>query len=206
MGAAGMATDRGKEATVITMKRAILVLLVLVLVLPGALAADKKEEKAAKQQAKRQDIDRMAKETLDELLGESGAAKELYDKAFGYAVFSNYKFQLILAGGGGQGVAVEKGPGNRTYMKMGTGGIGLGIGGKKYSLVFLFQNEASFRNFVDKGWQADTQAGAAAGTASADVESTFTKGVAYYQITEKGLIASADISGTKYWKNDKLNQ
>ena len=188
------------------MKRALLVLLVLALVAPGALAEDKKDEKATKQDAKRQDIDQMAKETLEELLGDSEGAKELYGKAFGYAVFSNYKFQFILAGGGGQGVAVDKGSGTRTYMKMGTGGIGLGIGGKKYSLIFLFENEASFRSFVDKGWQADTQAGAAAGTAAADVESTFKEGVAYYQLTESGLIASVDISGTKYWKNDKLNK
>jgi hypothetical protein len=31
-------------------------------------------------------------------------------------------------------------------------------------------------------------------------------GVAYYQLTDKGLMASADISGTKYWKNDDLNK
>jgi hypothetical protein len=30
--------------------------------------------------------------------------------------------------------------------------------------------------------------------------------MAIYQITEKGLMAHADIAGTKYWKNDKLNK
>ena len=25
------------------------------------------------------------------------------------------------------------------------------------------------------------------------------------QMTEKGLMANADVAGTKYWKNDKLN-
>jgi hypothetical protein len=28
--------------------------------------------------------------------------------------------------------------------------------------------------------------------------------VAFYQITEKGLMAQADVSGTKFWVNDEL--
>jgi hypothetical protein len=30
--------------------------------------------------------------------------------------------------------------------------------------------------------------------------------MAIYQITDKGLMALADIAGTKYWKNKKLNR
>jgi lipid-binding SYLF domain-containing protein len=178
------------------------------LVLPLALAqeeekADKKEAKAAEQ---RDAIDKMAQETLDQLFADSEKAKELYGEAVGYAVFSNYKFQFIFSGGGGQGVAVDKSSGQRTYMKMGTGGVGLGIGGKKSSVVFLFQDAKSLESFITNGWQADTQAGAAAGTADASAEATFKGGVRYYQLNEKGLIASADISGTRYWKSDKLNE
>ena len=77
--------------------------------------------------------------------------------------------------------------------------------GKKYNVVFLFENQKPFDSFVDKGWQADTQAGVAAGTAGADAAATFRGGVAVYQITDKGLMASVDITGTKYWKHKKLN-
>jgi lipid-binding SYLF domain-containing protein len=90
-------------------------------------------------------------------------------------------------------------------MKMGTAGIGVGIGAHAYQVVFLFEDEPTFRQFVDKGWEAETQANAAAGTAGANVASSFTQGLAFYQITEAGLIASADIAGTKYWKSKKLN-
>jgi hypothetical protein len=31
-------------------------------------------------------------------------------------------------------------------------------------------------------------------------------GVAFFQLTDKGLMASADVAGTKYWKNDDLIQ
>ena len=188
-----------------SMRKALFFGLAMAIASPMVMADtdEKQQKKAAENAEKRQAIDKVAQETLDELFAESESAKKLYDKAYGHAVFSNFKFQFIIAGGGGQGVAVAGG--KRTYMKMGTAGVGLGIGGKKQSIIFLFENEKSFRSFVDKGWQADAQAGAAAGTAAAEAETTFKNGVAYYQITKKGLIASADISGTKYWKGDELN-
>ena len=90
-------------------------------------------------------------------------------------------------------------------MKMGTVGVGLGLGAQKYQVIFLFQDEKTFRNFVDKGWQADASAQAAAGTAGVGGQSGFVNGIATYQLTDKGLMASADIAGTKYWKSKKLN-
>jgi hypothetical protein len=33
----------------------------------------------------------------------------------------------------------------------------------------------------------------------------FVNGLAVYQLTESGLMANADIAGTKYWQNKKLN-
>jgi lipid-binding SYLF domain-containing protein len=36
-------------------------------------------------------------------------------------------------------------------MKMGTGGVGLGLGGQNYQVVFLFQDEKTFANFVENG-------------------------------------------------------
>ena len=170
-------------------------------ILSGAFAipasADDAEDRA--------EIDAMADATMKELFEASSDAKTLFDKAVGYAVFSNVKVQLGISGGGGKGVAVSK-SGARTYMKMGTGGVGLGIGAQKYQVIFLFQTEKSLESFVDKGWQADTSAQAAAGDAAAGAAASFKDGIAYYQITEKGLIASADITGTKYWKDDDLNE
>ncbi|UCH84430.1 MAG: hypothetical protein JSW50_01705 [Candidatus Latescibacterota bacterium] len=158
-----------------------------------------------KEAEERAEIDAMADETMKELFEASPDAKALFDKSVGYAVFSNLKFQLGISGGGGKGVAVAK-SGKRTYMKMGTAGIGLGIGGQKYHVIFLFETEKSLESFVEKGWQADTSAQAAAGDAAAGAAASFKDGIAYYQITDKGLIASADITGTKYWKDDDLNE
>ena len=181
----------------------VLIAISIVFSLSGVWADDEKKEES--NQEKRDDINAMADGALKELFEANDSAKGLYDKAVGYAVFDNLKIQFIIAGGGGVGVAVGKASGQRTYMKMGTGGIGLGLGGKKYQVIFLFETEKRLQSFIDKGWKADTSASAAAGTAAAGVEAQFQDGIAYYQITESGLIASADIAGTKYFKHKKLN-
>lgn len=181
-------------------KTIVIALLMLVAVTATAVFAD--EEKNAK---KRAEMDAVAAEAVKAVTSKSETAKELYAKAVGYAVFDNLKIQFGISGGGGSGVAVPK-KGNRTYMKMGTGGIGFGIGAQKYQVVFLFENEKTMKNFIDKGWQADASAQAAAGEKGANLGASFVNGIAVYQVTEKGLIASADITGTKYWKDDDLNK
>jgi lipid-binding SYLF domain-containing protein len=179
-----------------------------------AKGADTKETTASekstpeakdKNAEKRAQIDAMAKETMDRLLESSESARKVQAKAFGHAVFSNLKVAFGVSGGGGSGVASSS-KGEKVYMKMGTAGLGLGLGGQKYKIVFFFEDEKAFRSFVDKGWQADASAQAAAAKAGANAASTFSDGVAFFQLTDKGLIASADISGTKYWKNEGLNK
>ena len=169
----------------------------LLAAVPMAMAEG--DDKKAKKRSK---IDSRSSEVLEKVLAESANAKELYDKAIGYAVFDSTKAALGVSGGGGSGVAVAKPSGERTYMKMGTAGVGFGIGVKTYQVIMLFEKAKVFQNFVDKGWQADTQAGAAAGSKGAAAKTTFHNGMAVFVRTKKGLMASADVSGTKYWKSD----
>jgi len=180
----------------------------LVLLVPATrtLAGDTDEGwKSLKAESKRMKIDEMADAALDEVMNKNWKAQELFESAYGWAVFDNLKIAFLISGGGGNGVAVKKDTGQRTYMKMGTAGVGFGLGGQSYQVVFLFQDEKTFFNFVEKGWKADASAQAAAGDAGANATTGFVNGIAVWQITEKGLMASADISGTKYWKNKKLN-
>ena len=182
------------------MKKILLSLLAACLVFAsaGVAAKDSPDEKRAH-------MDTVAKETLAALFKAEPVAKELYDKSYGYAVFDNTKVTFIISGGGGSGVAVDKSSGKRTYMNMGTGGLALGLGAQKYQVIFLFQTAHHFNSFVDKGWEADAGASAVAGEHGANLEATFVDGKAYYMMTEAGLMLSADIAGTKYWKSKKLN-
>jgi len=153
----------------------------------------------------RKKIDAMAAKTLDRLFAERKQAKALYDQSYAYSVFDTRKFSILITTGYGAGVAVEKASARRTYMKMATGGVNVGLGGQFYQLVFLFENKAAFRKFVDQGYEAGAGAGAVAGTASEDLEVRFHNGTAVFQLTEKGLLLAADLTGTKYWKDADLN-
>lgn len=154
--------------------------------------------------ARKQEIDRAAQQALDELLKTQGNARELYDRAVGYAAFTATKAGFIVSGGGGTGVAVNKATGQRTYMRMGTGGIGLGIGAQRYSVIVLFETEAAMNKFIAGGWDSSATAEAAAGKEGVAVRSSFIDGIAFFQLTDKGLMAHADITGTRFWVIDEL--
>jgi lipid-binding SYLF domain-containing protein len=186
-----------------------LVVVAAVVGLIGSASLLRAEEKSWEEldaASKRAKIDETANKTKDDVLAANAKAKDLYAKSYGWAAFDNLKIAFGFSGGGGNGVAVVKKGDHRTYMKMGTAGIGLSLGAKKYQVLFLFQDKTTFDNFVEKGWQADASAGAQAGGEGAGVQTGFVNGIAVYQISDKGLMATADIAGTKYEKNDKLNE
>ena len=106
----------------------------------------------------------------------------------------------------GNGGAVSKRIGRRAYLKMGTVGIGIGLGVNLYQVVFLFQDDRTLREFIEKGWQADAGATASAGKNAAEAKTTFVNGVATYQLTDEGLMLNADIASTNYKLNDDLNE
>ena len=178
--------------------RSLLLAAVLALAVGPVLA-----QGSAEVQQRRQETDSNAQSVLDDLLKQE-SARDLYSRAVGYAVFTVTKGGFIVSGGGGNGVAVDKASGQRTYMRMGTAGVGLGIGGQRYSLVMLFETKDRLDKFVAGGWDSRATAEAAAGKEGVAVQSSFFDGVAFYQITEKGLMAQADVSGTKFWVNDEL--
>jgi lipid-binding SYLF domain-containing protein len=181
--------------------RSTALLTLLLLVAGGARAQDDDAAVAQRQQ----EISSGAQATLDRLFSENSGARDLYERAAGYAAFTATKAGFLVTGGGGTGVAVNKSSGVRTYMRMGTGGIGLGIGAQRYDLVILFESESHLNRFVAGGWDASASAQAAAGSEGVTFSSSFVGGVAIFQITERGLMAQADVSGTRFWVIDELN-
>jgi lipid-binding SYLF domain-containing protein len=155
--------------------------------------------------AKRKEIDATAGETLERLMIRNPKAKELYEKVYGYAVFDSFKFGIGLSGAGGSGVAVEKVSGRRIYMKMGSAGLGLTLGGQRYKVVFLMQDSETFDRFVTKGWFADASARAAAGPEGGASGTAFVNGLAVFQLNSGGLMASVDISSTWYMRDTDLS-
>jgi lipid-binding SYLF domain-containing protein len=159
-----------------------------------------------KQDEQRAELRTRADETLKALFEQVKGSKELYDKSKGYAVFAATKAGFIVTGGGGSGIAVDKATGNTSYMKMGTGGVGLGVGAKRYDMVILFETKERLDNFIKGGWDSEAAANAVAGKDGAGVASGFIDGEVIYTLGDKGLMASADVSGTKFWLDEDLNK
>ena len=165
---------------------------------------------AASTEEKRAEIRKMRTETLAKLYKLHPQAKGDIQKSAGYAVFSNVGINLIfLSAAGGSGVAHDNRTGKDIYMKMISGGLGIGLGVKDFRGVFVFSDSKGLKQFAESGWAADAQADAAAksgdkGGALAGAI-TVAPGVDLYQITENGLALQATIQGTKYYKDDELN-
>ena len=157
---------------------------------------------------KRQKIMDMHDAALLELYEKRPETKKMIQAAPGYAVFSNINVNVIfVSGAGGSGVAVDL-DGKKTYMKMAQIGVGLGLGVKDFRAIFIFDNYNAFDKFVNKGWEFEAQADAAAKSGekggAASGATTF-QDFRIYKVTKSGIALQATIAGTKYWKNAELN-
>ena len=159
---------------------------------------------------RQQKIDSMAQSVLERLYREHPATKEQVANAAGYGAFSNANVNIIFASaGGGYGVVIDNATGNKTYMKMGLGGLGLGIGVKDYRQVLIFRDTHTLKKFVDSGWEFGGHADAAAkaGDKGGELsgEGDIKDDITIYAMTEAGLALQATVTGAKYWKDDDLN-
>jgi lipid-binding SYLF domain-containing protein len=169
----------------------------------GAIDAKKKAEAQAT-------IRKESQNTLNKLYKAKPGAKAAIQKAAGYAAFDNFGMNLfVLSTASGKGIVVDQATKKETFMKMISGGVGLGLGAKDFRVVFVFENKAAMNNFVKSGWDADAHAEAMAksGQKGGAYEGAISvaPGVWVYQLTETGVAVQATLQGTKYYKNDDLN-
>ena len=159
---------------------------------------------------KRANIDQMHSDTIAELYRQKPEVRDIINRSPGYAAFTNIGTNIIFVStGSGYGVVVDRTTGEKTYMRMGELGVGLGLGLKDFRAVFVFHDEETMRRFVDTGWEFGAEADATAKSGekggSASGAATASSGMSIYQFTEAGVALSATVSGTKYWKDDALN-
>ncbi len=191
----------------IPMKTKMMIASILAMTMLSAvmcMAADDNEEK-------RQKTRKMAAEALQDLYKLEPSAQTAIQKAAGYAVFDNMGVNvLLLSTARGSGLAVNNKTKQETFMKMGSAGVGVGMGVKDYVVVFVFENDKALAEFLDSGWSGSGQADAAAkagekgGAYSGAAE--VAPGVWVYQITKNGLALQLTLQGTKYYKDDDLNK
>jgi lipid-binding SYLF domain-containing protein len=162
----------------------------------------------AEEQAK---VQKGVSEALQDLYKLQPEAKAAIQKAAGYAVFKNFGTNLLVVStASGKGIATNNQTKQKTYMKMVSAGAGLGVGVKDFRVIFVFESEKAFNQFLDSGWSGSAQADAAAkagekgGAVSGAVE--VAPDVYVYQITKNGIALQLTLQGTKYYKDDDLNK
>ena len=170
---------------------------------PGAaLGASKAEEQAEARKA--------AQDALAAVYKVQPSARKAVEAAAGYAAFSNFGMKIFIAGGGsGKGMAVNNKTKAITYMKMAEVQAGVGLGVKKFQLVWVFETDKALNDFINSGWEFGAQATAAAkaGDKGAAYQGavSVSPGVWLYQLTDKGLALELTAKGTKYYKDSDLN-
>ena len=94
-------------------------------------------------------------------------------------------------------------------MKMVEVQAGLGLGVKKFRLIWVFERQGDLHKFINSGWEFGGQ-GTAAAQASGQGEAfaaalSVSPGVWLYQLTDDGLALELTAKGTKYYKDNALN-
>lgn len=171
-----------------------------------AFAADDKE----KQAKERAEVRKAGDDALAAVYKAQPAARKAVQSAAGYAAFSNFGVKILVAGSGtGKGIAFNNKTKKVTYMRMAELQAGLGIGIKKFQLLWVFENAQALDKFVNSGWEIGAQATASAKSGDKGVAYQgavpVSPGVWLYQVTGDSLAVELTAKGTKYYKDDDLN-
>ena len=172
--------------------------------LPGSGArADSPDEQRAQ-------INAMAQQTLQALYAQKPSAERAIREAAGYAVFSDISTKIFMAGGGGgKGVAVNRITGDPTYMMMVSVSAGLGMGISKSHLVWVFETQEAYNNFVNTGVElgagANLTVNPGAGDSLYDGAVEAAPGAWLYQLSDAGLTLELTVQGSKYFQDPDLN-
>jgi lipid-binding SYLF domain-containing protein len=174
----------------------------LALAAGGASAQSDKAKKQA-------EVRKAAETSLEKFYKADPKLKDAVAKAPGYAVFTTFGLSFIVGGAGGKGVAMDNKTKQVTYMDMAQASAGFQAGVAESETLIIFNTPQSFRNFVDKGWEASGSGTAQAGAGGKSVGPGQSQGFAPdstgYTLTKNGLQAGIAVAGTKYWKDKELN-
>jgi lipid-binding SYLF domain-containing protein len=180
----------------------------LVLVLCAVGCANPRGATALEQ---RDYVNNMHDATLKALYEQDPSAQQKIADAAGHAVFGYYGTNLILLSTeGGYGVAIDHATGQRTYMKLRGGGIGIGIGVKDARAVLAFRSQAAFDQFVSSDGKFTFGANADAVAKSDDQgdgtsNSARSGDVEVFAVNKNGIMLAASVVGTKFYRDQQLN-
>ena len=163
------------------------------------------QDKAAKQA----EIVKTTNTALQRFYAKKPDLKAAVAKAPGYAVFTTYGLSFIVGGSGGAGVVHDNKTKKVTYMSIAGASAGFQLGAAQNDLLLIFKTDKAMNSFIEKGWGASGEAGAAAGadnkSAGGTMGSSVMNDIDSFTLTKTGIQAGIAIGGSKAWKDADLN-
>jgi lipid-binding SYLF domain-containing protein len=126
--------------------------------------------------------------------------EDMFDHAYGYAIFPNVgKGAAGIGGAAGSGIVYEQGK-TIGSVKMKQLTVGLQIGGQAYREVIFFEDKATLERFKTNELEFAAKTSAAAINASAEEnkDPEFKDGVLVFTQKKSGIMYDASIGGQKF--------
>ncbi|MCB0776952.1 MAG: hypothetical protein KDB99_11605 [Chitinophagaceae bacterium] len=127
-----------------------------------------------------------------------GLMKNLFNNAYGYAIFPNVgKGGIGVGGAAGKGIVYEKGNiiGKAQLTQV---SIGFQFGGQAYREVIFFESAGAMKKFKEDNVKFSAQASAVAATEGASANVKYADGVMIFTQQKGGLMYEASIGGQKF--------
>ena len=139
-----------------------------------------------------------SKKAIYKMVETNSDIKSYYDDAYGYAVFPKVtKAALVLGGAGGKGIVYQHNEiVGSSSLKQAT--LGLQAGGQQYSEVIFFENEKSFKHFINGRLKFNAQASAVAIKPGVSIDVSYKDGVAVFTQPLGGLRFEASVGGQQF--------
>lgn len=175
------------------MKRISVILLALLLS-ACSTTADNRMQIASQHSKILGDIEQVSPGTLHEI-----------NDAPGFAIFSAAEVNLgLVSTGNGHGAVYNNLTSEKTYMEVVGGGIGLGVGGRDFRIIFVFKTEEKMQSFINEGWSFDERVEVTA--MNSMIDGLVIGDITVYQFNKTGLSMQAMLKGMKFSMNEELNQ
>ena len=164
---------------------------------PPQLSAEEKESERKARLA-------LATDGLQKLYKLQPEARQVVEKAPGYAVFDiSAIYAILFVGQKGKGVLFDNASGKPTYMLSTRAGTGPGIGKQRVYQIFVFKTAGAMEQFMFAGGTGG-DVGASYSSGRNGVVISFNPSINIYQVPESGAALQASWGGTVYAVDPQL--
>ena len=152
----------------------------------------------AQSETKKSKVIADSKEAKKEFIKADKDMQDLFDNAYGYAIFPNVgKGAVGVGGAAGTGAVYEDGKQIGTA-KLTQVSVGFQFGGQAYREVIFFEDKDAMDRFKDNRIEFSAQVSAVAAASGASANAKYIEHVMVFTMQKGGLMYEASVGGQKF--------